>query len=252
MIIFSSNPASILKAFILSKLTGDGIISEGNNSLLLFSGDAVIYSDNYLIGDLIRQFRDYFLRNTDWFNSSKGKELECMIGMAIRHSSEEKYGIIFRALEDAFFKGIDYCLQGTSQCSRKLRFLENDVKHEVWRMIGFIRFKPAGEKCLAAKPKLFHNTADLILEQFQKRYPHYRIVLVTDSNAIAIENGKIFEVSRTEYKKFLKQDIYDSVWEEYYKSQYIETRKNIKLASSKIPKKYWDWMQEGQILRNEE
>lgn len=252
MIIFSANPDSMIKAFILSKLTGDGIISEGTDNLLLFSGDAVIYSDKYSMEDATGQFKNYFRRNIDWIASSKGNELKHTISMSLRHSSDDKYNIIFRALEDALFKGIDYCLQGTSQYSRKLRSLEGEVKHEVWRMLGFIRFKAAGEKCLAARPKLFHDTADLILKQFQKRYPGYRIVLVTDSSAAAIENNKVFEVEKSEYEKFLKEDIYDSIWEEYYKSQYIESRMNIKLASSKIPRKYWDWMQEGNMLKREE
>ncbi|MGE5631671.1 MAG: DUF4130 domain-containing protein [Caulobacteraceae bacterium] len=252
MIVFSDNPESIIKACILSKLTGDCIMSERSNNLLLFSGDAVINSDNYCIDDLAKQFKDYFLRNIDWVYSYKGNELKHMIYLALRHSSETRYSIIFKAIEDAFFKGINYCLQGASQYCKKLRSLESEVNHEVYRMMGFIRFKPAGDKCLAANPKLFHNTADLILTEFQKRYPYHRIVLITDVSALAIENGRIFEVNKNEYEKYITQDIYDSVWEEYYKSQYIESRKNIRLASSKIPKKYWDWMQEGKILKSEE
>jgi hypothetical protein len=62
----------------------------------------------------------------------------------------------------------------------------------------------------------------------------------------------LFDIASEAYKKYLKEDIYDSVWEEYYKSQYIEPRKNIKLAAAKIPKKYWDWMPEGKILKGEE
>jgi len=252
MIIFSSNAESIIKAYMLSKLTGDSIASEGGEGLLLFCGDAVIHSDNYVLEDIIKQFKADLGRDADWLNGSKGNELKHILRLALRHSSENKYGIVFRALEDAFFKGVDYCLQGASKYSKKLHSLENDVKHEVWRMLGFIRFKPAGENCLVAKPKLFHDTADLILKQFQRRYPHYRIVLITENKALAIENGKVFEVSKTEYEKFLQRDIYDSIWEEYYKSQYIESRKNLKLAASKIPRKYWDWMQEGSILKSEE
>jgi hypothetical protein len=69
---------------------------------------------------------------------------------------------------------------------------------------------------------------------------------------MAIENGRIFDVNKSDYEKFITGDIYDSVWEEYYKSQYIEPRKNMRLAASKIPKKYWNWMQEGKILKSKE
>jgi len=64
--------------------------------------------------------------------------------------------------------------------------------------------------------------------------------------------NNILDVSSDDYEKYLKEDIYDSVWEEYYKSQYIEPRKNMRLAAAKIPKKYWDWMPEGKTLKSEE
>ncbi len=252
MIMFSDNPQSIIKAFMLSKLTGDAVISEGSSNLMLFSGAAVINADNYDLEELAEQYRKNTCRNIDWLHTHKGNELMHFIHKALKHSSENKHAIIFKAVEDAFTKGIDYCLQGTSLHSKKLRSLYNDVNHEVYRMMGFIRFKPAGEKCLVARPLLYHDTVDLILKEFQCRYPNHRIVIITDSCSRAIENGLIFDVKKSDYEKFIAEDIYDSVWEEYYKSQYIEPRKNMRLAASKIPKRYWDWMQEGKILKNEE
>ena len=46
-------------------------------------------------------------------------------------------------------------------------------------------------------------------------------------------------------------DDFTNLWETYYRSQYIEARKNIRLASRFIPKKYWDWLPEGKILKQE-
>jgi len=236
MIMFSDSPQSILKAFILSKLSGDTVITEGSSNLMLFSGDAVINTDSFHLSGLTQQYKESFHRNVDWLHTQKGDELMYVIHLALLHSSESKYSIIFKAVEDAFTKGIDYCLQGVSNRSNKLRSLCNDVNHEVYRMLGFIRFKPAGENCLAAKPLLYHDTVDLILREFQSRYPNHRIVLITNERSRAIENNKIFDVNKADYENFIREDIYASVWEEYYKSQYIEPRKNMQLAASKIPK----------------
>lgn len=252
MIMFSDSPQSILKAFILSKLTGDAVISEGSNDLMLFSGDAVINADSYDLGELAKQYKEHFYCNVDWLHTHKGNELMHVIHKALKHSSDSKHAIIFKAVEDAFTKGINYCLQGASLHSKKLNSLCNDVNHEVYRMMGFIRFKPAGERCLVARPLLQHDTVDLILKEFQGRYPNHRVVIITDTRSRAIESGRTFDVSKVDYEKFINEDVYDSVWEEYYKSQYIEPRKNMRLAASKIPKKYWDWMPEGKILKNEE
>ncbi len=252
MIVFSDDPQSIIKAFLLSKLTGDMIITEGGNDLLLFSGDAVISTGSYDLEELAEQYKISFCRNVDWLHTYKGNELMHFIHIALKHNSESKHSIIFKAVEDAFVKGIDYCLQGASIYSKKLRSLCSDVNHEVYRMVGFIRFKPAGERCLVARAPMCHDTIDLILRQFQDRYPNHRVVIMTDQRSRAIQNGLIFDVNSKDYENYLKEDIYDSVWEEYYKSQYIAPRKNLRLAASKIPKKYWDWMQEGNILKSEE
>lgn len=251
MIMFTDDPQSILKAYMLSRLTGDTVITEGSSDLLLFSGDAVINTDSYSLEELSLQYKEHFHRNIDWLYTHKGNELMLVIFKALKHSSDIKYSTIFKALEDAFSKGIDYCLQGASAHSKKLRSLYNEVSHEVYRMIGFIRFKPAGEKCLVAKPLLQHDTVDLILRGFQGRYPNHRVVIIGDRHSMAIENGRIFKVNKADYEKFIIEDNYDSVWEEYYKSQYIQTRKNMRLAASKIPQKYWDWMPEGKILKSE-
>lgn len=252
MIMFSDNPQSIIKAFMLSKLSGDTVMSENGSNLLLFSGNSVINSDSFNLWELEQQYKKSFYRSVDWLHTHKGNELMLVLYKALRHSSESKHSVIFKALEDAFMQGIDYCLQGASSNCKKLNNLCSEVNHEVYRMLGFIRFKPAGEKCLVAKPLLYHDTADLILREFQDRYPHHRIVIITEEHSIAIESGRIFDVDKRDYEKYLCEDIYDSVWEEYYKSQYIEPRKNIKLAAAKIPKKYWDWMPEGKILKSEE
>lgn len=252
MIMFSDNPQSILKAYILSRLTGDTVITEGSSDLLFFSGDAVINTDSYDLHELAQQYKETFCRNVDWIHTYKGNELMHIIFKALRNRSENKHSVIFKAVEDAFSKGIEYCLQGASIHCKKLHSLCSEVNHEVYRMMGFIRFKPAGDMCLVAKPLLFHDTVDLILREFQSRYPNHRVVIISDSGSRAIENGIIFDVFNNEYEKFLNEDIYDTVWEEYYRSQYIEPRKNMRLAVSKIPKKYWNWMHEGKILKSEE
>lgn len=252
MILFTPNPDSIIKAYMLSKLTGDSVISEGSDSLLLFSGNAVINAGDYDISELSAQYGDVFLRDTRWLFTYKGNELRSMISTALRHSAEHKLGIILKSVEDCFSKGADYCLNGASAYGKKLRSLCSDVDHEVWRMVGFIRFRPAGSRCLVAKPLLSYDTADLILREFQKRYPNHKVVLLTDDRAVCMYFGSIYLEDKSKYESFFAEDSFDEIWEDYYKSQYIESRKNIKLASARIPKKYWNWLQEGSILKGEE
>jgi hypothetical protein len=78
------------------------------------------------------------------------------------------------------------------------------------------------------------------------------VVLVLDTQALCFYQGKIFSLDARPFREFLaKKDDYSTLWEQYYKSQYIEDRKNIRLAQKVIPQKYWDWLQEGNILAEE-
>jgi hypothetical protein len=102
-----------------------------------------------------------------------------------------------------------------------------------------------------AQPKLFHDTADLILRQFAPRYPGTRLVLLLPDTALALAGGAITTVSPADYAGVVANDPFAATWESYYRSQYIESRKNIVLAQRHIPKKYWDWLPEGQIIAHE-
>ena len=256
MISFAKDYESIVKAFLLSRITGDMVVFESHESTddrpLLFTQNAVTNSNDYHLKDLISQYNAKFKRNMDWLKGVNGKELKDTIILALRNSSEKKYTIIFHALEDCFSKGISCCLAGGSEKYNKLKTLSSEVRREIWRMLGFVRFKSYSELCLITKPKLYHDTADLLLVEFQNRYPNHRIVVITDTVALAIQDGEISNVNRYEYENFVSEDDYDSMWKEYYKSQYIEERKNIKYTAKSIPKKYWDWMVEGIILEEEQ
>jgi probable DNA metabolism protein len=252
MIVFSNTCDSLIRAFMLSKITQDNILTERNVDSLLFCGLNVVDADSYVLDQLASQFFLFYQRNTAWLHTNKGNELKLIISHALRHAASDKFSIIFKALDDAFFKGINYCLQGTSTSSKKLLSLYHDVNHEVYRMTGFIRFKPFGEKCLVARPLLYHRTIDLLLLAFQDRYPYHKIILITEKESMSIESGKLSIVDNSIYQAALESDDFDTTWVDYYRSQYITSKKNIKLAAKHIPKKYWSWMPEGDILITEE
>ena len=256
MITFANNYESIIKAFLLTRITGDSIMLEEHEdeatTPLLFTQNAVTNSNDFNTNDLITQYSIKYRRNTEWLQGPSSQQLKDTINLALRNSSEKKHTLIFQALEDCFSKGINCCLSGGSLKYNKLKSLSSEVRREIWRMLGFIRFKSHEEMCLVARPKLFHNTADLLLYEFQNRYPHHKIVLITDTVSLAIYKGRVFTVNAYEYSSFVSEDNYDVIWEEYYKSQYIEERKNIKYAAKSIPKKYWNWMIEGKILEEEQ
>lgn len=252
MIKYSSNAISVSKAVILGHLLGIPYSPQQEEPTSNLFALEEIVADSYDLNQLVEQYLQLTGRDISWLKDHRSSRFYARINYALRHSSPIKYQSIELAIEDALLHGLEYLLSNVSTPCRKFTDMAREVAHEVQRMLGFIRFTAPDENTLIARPKLFHNTADLILKTFHARYPHYKIILILDGGALSIEKGQLTRLSLTEISGYLQDaDQYTSIWEEYYKSQYIESRKNIPLASKAIPQKYWDWMPEGKILEVE-
>lgn len=253
MILCSPTPNSIIKASLLAQIYHDFPCLKGEEeSLGLF-----LYTDNQLDADkislklILSHFQELYNRSADWILEPPGQELSDLISSNLRYNSPDKIAVIFAAIEEALRYGHSYCFCGASKTTSLFLKRAKAVIHETHRMMGFIRFFPAVDHTLVAQPKLYHQTADIILKRFALRYPKKRLVFILGEQALVLENGKLISVLADKYYTFLQNDSFKEKWETYYQSQYIETRKNLKLAQRWIPKKYWDWLEEGKFLTEE-
>ncbi|SDF35788.1 probable DNA metabolism protein [Sporolituus thermophilus DSM 23256] len=248
----SPTPGSILKAAILAQIHNDLPCFKGDHeSLGLFMYTDQLDADHTSLPCLVKQLRQNCGLDANWLLDSPGRTLARLIAANLRYASPDRAAVIFAAAEQALRYGHAYCLCGVSDVSRLFINRARAIAREVHKMLGFIRFQPAPDGALVARPKLFHDTADLILRKFADRYPKQRLVLLLDGRALALENGRLFTVPVADYLAHVAGDEFTQAWETYYQSQYIATRKNIALAKRVIPKKYWDWLAEGQILARE-
>lgn len=251
LIYYSQNASCVLKALLLERLLGMPVTVREPKMTNLFWQEE-IDADTCDLDLLVDQYVQMTGKDLSWLKKQQVSRFYARINYALRHSSPAKYGIIEGAVRDALMYGLEYFLGNVSASCRRLSDIAREVSHEVQRMLGFIRFHAPDEHTLIARPKLFHNTGDLILKKFQARYPHFRIILILEDWALSLEKGQITTLSLNEAGEYLPmEDTYSKIWEKYYRSQYVESRKNIALASKAIPQKYWDWMAEGKILREE-
>ena len=254
MIVCEPTPESMLKAAVLSELTG--LLPElrtSNKQPTLFSSSEEVDADKYplpeLLGDLSRKIdRDY-----TWIGNFRGRHIALMILFALRNQSRDCSPIIFSALKEALQYGPSYCICGRGQASSIFRRRSREVGSEIHRMMGLIRLNESDNGELVARPKLFHQTADILLRRFQLRYPARRLIFLLAEGALCCEQGHIYHLEMQDLPSSLlnSTDDFAALWETYYRSQYIPARKNIRLASHFIPKKYWDWLPEGKILEQE-
>ncbi len=255
MILCSPNPESMLKATILSLLTGQvaelRVAAKEQPNLFTLSDE--INADGYSLSRLICELASKTGRNFAWLGHYQGRRIAIMSLFNLRNHSRDCSLIIFAALSEALQHGPGYCICGRGAASAVFRRRSREVGSEIHRMMGLIRFDETADGDLVARPKLFHHTADILLRKFQLRYPLKRLVFLLPDGALCCEQERISHIEMQDLPPALLNptDEFASLWETYYRSQYIPTRKNIRLASRFIPKKYWDWLPEGKILEQE-
>ena len=176
-----------------------------------------------------------------------------MVLFNLRNSARDSERVIFAALTEAVRNGPASCICGRSRASAVFRRRSREVGNEIHRLLGLIRFQETADGDLVAKPQLAHQTADLLLRKFQLRYPNRRLLFILPQGALCCRHGQLSFCALQDLPATMLNptDDFTNLWETYYRSQYIEARKNIRLASRFIPKKYWDWLPEGKILKQE-
>ena len=254
MILCSPTPESLLKATLLSLLTGQHAelrISMGEPNLFTQSDE--MDADSFSLPRLICDMSSKKRRNYDWLGRYQGRRISVMILFNLRNHSRDCAPVIFAALAEALQYGPGYCICGRGRASAIFLRRSREVGTEIHRMMGLIRFDETAEGDLVARPRLFHHTADILLRKFQLRYPMRRLVFLLPDEALCCEQGRIYQIEMQDLSPALLNptDDFAVLWETYYRSQYIPARKNIRLASHFIPKKYWDWLTEGKILKQE-
>ena len=254
MIRCSATPAGMMKAAILSELTGK---SPQLRSTLeqpdLFSLADELDADSCSLSELLPRLAAKTSRDYTWLGHYQGRRLAVMILFNLRNKSRDCVSVIFTALSEALRYGPGHCILGRGRAGAAFRRCSREVGTEIHRMLGLIRFSETKTGDLVARPKLFHHTADILLRKFQLRYPEQRLIFVLPDEVLCCEKGDVRQIAVQDFPEDIlnTEDNFVALWETYYRSQYIPERRNIRLASHFVPKKYWDWLPEGKILEQE-
>jgi len=169
------------------------------------------------------------------------------IFFALLHRDPHKYRVIDQAIQEAKEKGISYVLCKISDNARRFRNLARQVKGERIRAISFMRLQPFDQHgVLFGEFELKHQTAELIMLHFMRRFPRYRILLLFGEEAYLGKDKQIYRHKIEARKITLPKapDEFEKYWLAFYRSQFISERKNLRYLKQMIPKKYWKWVTE--------
>jgi probable DNA metabolism protein len=169
------------------------------------------------------------------------------VSLALLHRDPAKYAVIDQAIEQAKEKGLSYVLCKVSAEARKFLKLARAVGAEKYRATAFIRLQPIDQHLvLYGEFQIEHQTAELIMLHFMKRFPKYNIMIVFNDEVFIGRNKEIFRQGLGKKKVALPKapDELERYWLAFYRSQYIPERRNLKYLQRMIPKKYWQWVTE--------
>ena len=134
------------------------------------------------------------------------------------------------------------------------------VRYEQHRMKGFIRFQKTKDNIFFAEIAPDHNVLPLISSHFKNRFADQEwIIYDTKRNyGLYFDLSKVEEIQltfdqqmaqrkKTTLPAFVAEEqeaLYETLWKDYFKSVNIKERKNMKLHTQFLPKRYWRYLTE--------
>lgn len=141
----------------------------------------------------------------------------------------------------------------TAQMARK-------VEREKHRMEAFIRFQETEDRLFYCGIDPDFNVLPLIMKHFKDRYSSqqwliydinrnyglfYDLLTVEEVHMDFEAQKKISRIPADSQAP--KEQLYEQLWKDYFKSTNIKARKNTKLHVQHVPKRYWKYLTEKQI-----
>lgn len=187
--------------------------------------------------DKFRKVRDGIINKIDYHALKK-------IYMVFLSNHEDKAMVIFNYLKSAFKLGRDVHSFLNIDIVRLVDNINRQVMIEAHRFEGFVRFNYIEEKFLYSSIEPDNDILELLGDHFKNRFSkEYFIIHDIKRDKALIYDGISYEIasmSKDSYEKLKSHnDEYLTLWKTYFKSTTIEERKNLKLQSRMMPRRYW-------------
>ncbi|MDG5491561.1 TIGR03915 family putative DNA repair protein [Psychroserpens sp. SPM9] len=141
----------------------------------------------------------------------------------------------------------------------KIAQIAKMVGREKHRMEAFVRFRLTKDVIYFASIEPDFNVLPLISKHFKRRYADQKWLIydikrqyglfydLQKVDIIAMEFPSNFDFTKTNVDYFDQQEFeFQKLWQDYFKSTNIESRKNMKLHIRHVPKRYWKYLSEKQ------
>ncbi len=152
-------------------------------------------------------------------------------------------------LQKGFKRGSSYLNSWADEEVVFINQAAKKVNREVHRFKGLLRFRMLQEKILYAPFKPDYNISFPVAQHFKNRLAGERwgihdkkrntAVIYQEDELLIVPGEELAEIKFAE-----EEELYQSLWQEFFNNISIEKRKNLKLQKSFMPQKYWEYLVE--------
>lgn len=136
------------------------------------------------------------------------------------------------------------------------------VKKEAMRMMQFVRFQHTKDGLFFCGIEPHYDVIPMVIDHFQKRFADQKWLLydLKRNYGVLYGNEKVEEVviSHKEFSTITGQlkdnilqegeEFYQKLWKSYFTHINIKERKNLRLQRQHMPRRFWKYLPEKQIL----
>ena len=161
------------------------------------------------------------------------------IKLAFRSGNDDKNTVIFNYLREVINAKKDISENFSNKSVYSFYEIVNKVKKEIHHLKGFIRFSKTKEGIYYAKFLPDNDVCDLILPHFKSRFKSMPFILHDYKfDCLCAYNGNESKIIRQKISSLTVKDDINSLFKTYYDSVNIKERKNTRVMTNFLPKRY--------------
>ncbi|MEJ1223995.1 TIGR03915 family putative DNA repair protein [Sediminicola sp. 1XM1-17] len=178
---------------------------------------------------------------------------------AFLSEQDQMEDLLLRYIQYAFKSSLPIDADFGNQDVLKVNQIAKSVGREKHRMEAFVRFRLTKDDLYFASIEPDFDVLPLISKHFKSRYADQKWViydlrrnygLYYDLEKVDIINLSLpedFDATKTSEEFFAVEEMeFQTLWQDYFESTNIPSRKNMKLHIRHVPKRYWKYLSEKQ------
>ncbi|MDY3006352.1 TIGR03915 family putative DNA repair protein [Anaerococcus sp. AGMB00486] len=188
----------------------------------------------------------------DSIKKNLSNEFFFKIKIAFKTDYKNKDTIIARLIKLAYIKGL-MIINSSNKYGIAFNKMLKNYESETHDLKGLLRFREIQEEYLFAEYESHNNVLEDLSRHFLKRMPKEKFIIYDKNRRRAFisiyGNVEVVDILDLDIEESDREKFFKSLWIGFYDTIAIKERVNKKLMISNMPKKYWKYLPEKNMIK---